>query len=141
MTSAAVSSSAADGQWVTRLCWTGEIDITSVPELRDEILALPTDRPVQLDLSAVTYLDSSGLGMLVLLRKRLARRGATMTLVNVQPHVRRILGITGLDRAFHLEAERADAAPDATVQDELGKPTEAQDARTGFLAPAPEVTS
>jgi anti-anti-sigma factor len=99
-TSAAMSWQ-EDGPPATHLRWTGEIDITRVPELRDEILALPTDRSVVLDLSSVSYLDSSGLGMLVLLRKRLARCGATVTLVGIQPHVRRILDITGLDRAFH----------------------------------------
>jgi anti-anti-sigma factor len=98
------TSSQGDGPAVTHLCWSGEIDISRVPELRDEIMALPTDRPVVLDLSRVSYLDSSGLGMLVLLRKRLARCGVAVTLVDVQPHVRRIFDVTGLDRAFHLES-------------------------------------
>ena len=93
--------SAGDGHVVTSWRWTGEIDVTQVPDLRDEILALPADRSVHLDLSAVSYLDSSGLGMLVLLRKRLARCGAVVTLVDVQPQVRRVLDITGLNRAFH----------------------------------------
>jgi anti-anti-sigma factor len=92
--------SVADWHAVTSLRWTGEIDVTQVPELRDEILALPPDRSVHLDLSTVSYLDSSGLGLLVLLRKRLVRRGAGVTLVDVQPHVRRVLEITGLNRAF-----------------------------------------
>jgi anti-sigma B factor antagonist len=103
--------SVADGHAVTNLRWTGEIDVTQVPELRDEILALPSDRSVHLDLSTVSYLDSSGLGMLVLLRQRLARRGAGVTLFDVQPHVRRVLEITGLDRAFQFASasEQADA--------------------------------
>jgi anti-anti-sigma factor len=93
--------SVGDGHAVTRWRWTGEIDVTQVPDLRDEILTLPADRSVHLDLSTVSYLDSSGLGMLVLLRKRLARGGAVVTLVDVQPQVRRVLDITGLSRAFH----------------------------------------
>jgi anti-sigma B factor antagonist len=103
--------SAADGLRVTNVRWTGEIDITRVPELRDEILALPTDHPVHLDLSTVSYLDSSGLGMLVLLRKRLTRCGAAVTLVDVQPHVLRVLEVTGLDRAFQFSAAPVDPAP------------------------------
>jgi anti-anti-sigma factor len=104
--------SVADGYAVTSLRWTGEIDVTQVPELRDEILGLPADRSVHLDLSAVSYLDSSGLGMLVLLRKRLARRGAGVTLFDVQPNVCRVLEITGLNRAFHFASasEPADGA-------------------------------
>lgn len=104
-----VTSSAEDGDRVTRLRWTGEIDATRVPDLRDEILALPADGPVLLDLSAVSYLDSSGLGMLVLLRKRLARCGAAVTLVDVQPNILRVLEITGLDRAFQLVPAPADS--------------------------------
>jgi anti-anti-sigma factor len=100
--STAATSSSGDGHPVTHLRWSGEIDITRVPQLRDEIMAVPTDRPVMLDLSTVSYMDSSGLGMLVLLRKRLARSGAAVTLVDVQPQVRRVLDITGMDRAFHL---------------------------------------
>ena len=99
--SAAVFS-VAGGHAVTSLRWTGEIDVTQVPDLRDEILAVPADRSVHLDLSTVSYLDSSGLGMLVLLRKRLARCGAVVTLVDIQPQVRRVLDITGLNRAFRL---------------------------------------
>jgi anti-anti-sigma factor len=99
--------SVAEGHAVTSLRWTGEIDVTRVPDLRDEILAVPADRSVHLDLSTVSYLDSSGLGMLVLLRKRLARCGAVVTLVDIQPQVRRMLDITGLNRAFHFASELA----------------------------------
>ena len=45
--------------------------------------------------------------MLVLLRKRLARRGAEVTLFDVQPHVRRVLEITGLNRAFQFASASA----------------------------------
>jgi anti-sigma B factor antagonist len=104
--------SVADGHTVTSLRWTGEIDVTQVPELRDEILALPADRSVHLDLSTVSYLDSCGLGMLVLLRKRLARRGVGVTLFDVQPQVRRVLEITGLNRAFRFASASGPADAD-----------------------------
>jgi anti-anti-sigma factor len=108
---AALSSPTEDGGRVTTLSWTGEIDLTKVPDLRDEIMALPTDRPVRLDMSTVSYLDSSGLGMLVLLRNRLAGCGAAVTLVDVQPQVRRVLDITGLARAFLFGHTTSDGAP------------------------------
>jgi anti-anti-sigma factor len=107
---AALSSPTEDGGRVT-LSWTGEIDLTKVPDLRDEIMALPTDRSVRLDLSAVSFLDSSGLGMLVLLRNRLAGCGAAVTLVDVQPQVRRVLDITGLARALLFGHATSDGAP------------------------------
>jgi anti-anti-sigma factor len=113
-----VVSSVVDGHAVTSLRWTGEIDVTRVPDLRDEILALPADRSVHLDLSTVSYLDSSGLGMLVLLRKRLGRCGAAVTLVDVQPQVGRVLEITGLNRLFHF-ASLSEPASEPTMQDEV----------------------
>ena len=119
-TASAAVFSAAGGHPVTSLRWTGEIDVTQVPDLRDEILAVPADRSVHLDLSTVSYLDSSGLGMLVLLRKRLARCGAVVTLVDIQPQVRRVLDITGLNRAFHFAPEPAsEPAAEPTPADEV----------------------
>jgi anti-anti-sigma factor len=125
-----------DGLPVTHLCWSGEIDISRVSELRDEIMALATDRPVVLDLSRVSYLDSSGLGMLVLLRKRLARCGMAVTLVDVQPHVRRIFDVTGLDRGFDFEL-----APTETTTVTEAEPESierAQPPRSPSASPAPQ---
>jgi anti-anti-sigma factor len=42
----------------------GEIDLANVAEHRERILAAGSERPVVLDLDAITYLDSSGIGML-----------------------------------------------------------------------------
>jgi anti-anti-sigma regulatory factor len=50
--------------------------------------------------------------MLVLLRKRLARRGAEVTLFDVPPHVRRVLEITGLNRAFQFASASEPAEAD-----------------------------
>ena len=74
-------------------------------------MALPTDQSVRLDMSTVSFLEPSGLGMLVLLRKRLAGCGAAVTLVEVQPQVRRVLDITGLARAFLFGHATSDGAP------------------------------
>lgn len=104
--------SVADGHAVTNVRWTGEIDVSQVPHLRDQILALPSDRSVHLDLSTVSYLDSSGLGMLVLLRKRLSQCGAGVTLCDVQPQVLRVLEITGLNQAFQFASSSELATPD-----------------------------
>jgi anti-anti-sigma factor len=132
----AATSSQGDGPPVTHLCWSGEIDISRVPELRDEIMALPTDRPVVLDLSRVSYLDSSGLGMLVLLRKRLARCGVAVTLVDIQPHVRRIFEVTGLDRAFHLGSAPTETT--AVTEAEYESIERAQPLNLPGASPAPE---
>ncbi len=68
----------------------------------DEALA-DGSRWIVLDLSKVTYLDSSGIGAVVSCSKRAADRAAVMRLVveDTGP-VRKVLEMTHLDRAFDL---------------------------------------
>jgi anti-sigma B factor antagonist len=77
--------------------------------LHDNVVGQP--RYVVVDLSAVEFLDSTGLGTLVSLMKMMGGHG-TLALAGPQPPVRRLLQITQLDRVFRLfdtqpEAEAA----------------------------------
>ena len=54
-----------------------------------------------LDLEALTFIDSSGLRVLVALDERRARsQGATLALRNIPRHARRVLDLTGLSDWF-----------------------------------------
>lgn len=77
----------------------GEIDVTSAAVLRDALEALIADgrRRLTLDLTDVTFLDSTGLGIVVGRLKRLARHGGTLTVAASHERVRRVFDITGLD--------------------------------------------
>lgn len=58
----------------------GEVDLTTAPQLREEILAAVSDtgKPgVIVDLSKVDFIDSAGLALLVEARKRLSPDGRT----------------------------------------------------------------
>lgn len=70
-------------------------DFTQV--LKEEVRPL-LDRstPVILDFTAVTHLDSSGLGTVVSLYVSAKTRGCKLGLVNLSPHVRELLGLTHL---------------------------------------------
>ncbi len=46
------------------------------------------------------YISSAGLGVLLSAHKRLLDSGHKMTLKNMNPHIRRILQISGLDKVF-----------------------------------------
>jgi anti-sigma B factor antagonist len=72
--------------------------------VRDEIrAALPaTTIRLDLDLSALTFLDSSGLGTLVALHKTLRSRNGTVRLLQPAPNVRQILELTCLNRVFEI---------------------------------------
>lgn len=101
----------------------GEIDVTSAAVLRDALEALIADgrRRLTLDLSDVTFLDSTGLGIVVGRLKRLARHGGTMSVAASHERVRRVFTITGLDQLLEIHedlesAVRAAAEADTSPQ-------------------------
>jgi anti-sigma B factor antagonist len=74
---------------------TGEIDLPEREKLRDRLCAL--DGTVIVDLDGVTFLGSTGLGILAGARNRLRANGGDLFLRSPQAHIRRVLEITGLD--------------------------------------------
>jgi anti-sigma B factor antagonist len=79
----------------------GEVELHSASHLRDELLrAGEAEHPcVVVDLSRVTFIDSTGLGVLVGALKRVREKGA-LSLVCPQRQVRRVFEITGLTKVF-----------------------------------------
>jgi anti-anti-sigma factor len=57
---------------------------------------------VVIDLKEATYLDSSALGMLLLLRDHAGGDDADIRLVNSSPDVRKILAISNFDKLFDI---------------------------------------
>ncbi len=77
----------------------GEIDGFTAPGLGERLAA---DRSVDvIDLAAVTFIDSSGLRVLVQAHQERAEAGATLTLRSPSAAVQRLLEISGL--AGHLD--------------------------------------
>jgi anti-anti-sigma factor len=80
----------------------GEIDLSNAEPLANRLRDLLTNRSVALivDLGPTTYLDSSGIALLFALLEELHRRQQQLHLVVPDgSHLRRVIGITGLDRA------------------------------------------
>ena len=75
---------------------TGEIDLSSVQDLEDCLECEPPARDVTLDFSGVSFMDSTGINVLIRAIRRL-RSGHTLRLVRPQATVRRVLEICGLD--------------------------------------------
>jgi anti-sigma B factor antagonist len=89
----------------------GQADLHTAPELRSAITAA-IDRGANglvIDLSEATFIDSMTLGVLLGAVKRLRPSGGKVTIVCVDPHIRRIFEITLLDRVFSLHPTRDDA--------------------------------
>ena len=91
----------------------GELDLRSSTVLRSSIIAAIERgaRHVILDMSAVTFIDSTGLGALVGGLRRLRTVDGELALVCADRSIVRIFEITGLDRVFPLHSTLADALP------------------------------
>lgn len=98
----------------------GEVDAYTAPRMREKILVLVgegADRLV-VDLTRVTFMDSSGLGTLVAAKKRLHSSDKSLCLVlgPDQDMLRRLFDITGLDRVLPIH-DSVDAAIDDCLND------------------------
>ena len=102
-----------DGAVVVELA--GELDLYNAHTVRDALLGQAEKKPERLvvDLSRVTFIDSTGLGVLIEARTRLPNRRAFM-LASPGLETRRALEISGLDRHFAVH-ESLDAALDAAL--------------------------
>jgi anti-sigma B factor antagonist len=60
-------------------------------------------------LTAVTFLDSSGLAALVAAKNRARELGAGICLAGLRDNVAKVLRISGLDQVFEIHAKRDDA--------------------------------
>lgn len=84
----------------------GEIDIRTSPELHDALMRSVTERPARmvLDLAGVTYMDSSGVGTLVEIKRQLERNDGTLVLAALREQVKGLFEITRLDKFFKIAA-------------------------------------
>lgn len=92
----------------------GEVDTGTASSLREKLIAAMTSRvtgtalaadaaspsALIVDLSKVTFLDSSGLGVLSATAHRAASLGCAFSIAEPSPTVTRMLAITALDRAW-----------------------------------------
>jgi stage II sporulation protein AA (anti-sigma F factor antagonist) len=105
----AVTEEVQPGVLVVRL--SGEIDIATTEHAAEAIRAAvaPPARLVLIEVSAVTFCSSAGLGNLVEARQLAGQHGIDLALVGVGRPVDRPLSITGLGRDFAIFASVDDA--------------------------------
>jgi anti-sigma B factor antagonist len=119
---------ARDIEGITLVEVAGELELHNAPQLRAELQrACENDGPcVVVDLSGLTFIDSTGIGVLVGGLKRAREHGGALTLVCPVPRIRRVFEITGLLKALPLYETREAAqaacstgksAGDKTVSD------------------------
>lgn len=94
----------------------GEIDVYTAPKLREQLIDLVSSGQYHLvvDMEAVEFLDSTGLGVLVGGLKRVRAHEGSLRLVCTQERILKIFRITGLTKVFPIygTVEEAVAATD-----------------------------
>ena len=82
----------------------GEIDVATAPRLREQLIALVNGGSYHLviDLEAVDFIDSTGLGVLIGALKRVRTQGGELALVCTERRILKVFEITGLDRVFRI---------------------------------------
>jgi anti-anti-sigma factor len=82
---------------VTTVALKGALDLTTKDAALAQLLAAISERHhVDVDMSAVTFMDSSALSMFIRVRELAAAQGLRLRLTKVRPLVQRVLQITGV---------------------------------------------
>lgn len=84
----------------------GEIDLNTSPDMRDKILAvLEQGKSLTVDLSGVSYIDSSGIASLVEGLRGARDRGIQFRLSGVNQTVLQVLELARLDKVFDIQRD------------------------------------
>ncbi len=80
----------------------GEIDVYTAPQFKEAVNGIIAggQKHLIIDMSDVTYMDSSGFGTLLSATRRLRPQGGTINLVKCNTSIDRILRITRLNTVF-----------------------------------------
>jgi len=120
----------------------GEIDFASAPSMQARIIGAcerERTRSLILDLTAVEFMDSSGLRVILHLQRELSGDRGALVLFGLTDEVRKILKLTGLDQhlavadtleqaeALLLEALADEALTDEALTDEALVETDAEE--------------
>lgn len=104
----------------------GECDLNNADILRERLLALLDDGQtpcVILDLTDLTFIDSSGLTALVVADRRARALGGALVLAGARKIVARVLSLTALDKHFPVYATVAEALAGGPRTDVRGTTT------------------
>lgn len=83
----------------------GELDVSTADELKKYLHKLVDEKNIniKLDLEKLDYIDSTGLGVMIGILKRLKIENKEVFIQKPKSNVRKIFSITGLDKIFKLE--------------------------------------
>ncbi|BBN98985.1 MULTISPECIES: anti-sigma F factor antagonist [Sporolactobacillus] len=86
----------------------GELDHHTADELREKVNRVMDEQMVQhilLNLGNLTFMDSSGLGVILGRYKRISGLGGEMVVCSISPAVRRLFELSGMFKILRLETD------------------------------------
>lgn len=86
----------------------GEIDIYNAPQLKEKLHEIITKQSgdIVMDCKDLKYIDSTGLGVLISVLKRVKEYDGNIVIKNLKPYIHKIFIITGLDKIFSIEVQK-----------------------------------
>lgn len=83
----------------------GEVDIFTAPDFKNSLYDIIGEgkRDVVLECGQLSYIDSTGLGILLGALKRVRQNERNVYVRNLKDNIRKLFKITGLDKVFVLE--------------------------------------
>lgn len=89
----------------------GQINSTNAATTEAEILALvtPEQKNLLLDFSALDYISSAGLRLVLVVAKRLKQDGGKLVLCGMQTHIREVFDISGFLAILNVTETRTEA--------------------------------
>ena len=85
-----------------RLAVEGDVDVYTADEFRRVIAESETSTPLTINLSQVSFMDSTGLGVLIGALTRSRETGSRLILEALSPRVDRLLTLTGIADQFEI---------------------------------------
>lgn len=85
----------------------GEIDIYTSPKFKQKVLdAFDNDeKDLLIDCKNLEYMDSTGLGALIYILKKVKEKDHKIYIDNIKPNIKKLFDITKLDKLFIIRGE------------------------------------
>ncbi|MCA1032970.1 STAS domain-containing protein [Bacillus timonensis] len=85
----------------------GEIDAYTAPKLKEQLLPITQENSVNMiaDLTGVTYMDSTGLGVFIGVLKSLKKQNGSLALTGLSDRLLRLFDITGLSEIIEIKTK------------------------------------
>ena len=82
----------------------GEVDIYSIGKFRESIEERIKTQASEiiLDCTELSYMDSTGMGVLIELRNKAKDMGQKIIMMNPRPNIKKLLNITGVDKIIYI---------------------------------------